>query len=152
TGADSDRPGVFERAHGGTLFLDEIGELELSLQPKLLRALESGTVTRVGSTEPIRVDVRIIAATNRDLRGEVEQGRFRSDLFYRLAVILLQVPPLRERPEDIPLLVAHFLDSAVARDSGDAERVRAHMDRVFGGLAQLRWPGNVRELRTVLVR
>ncbi|HLU67515.1 MAG TPA: sigma 54-interacting transcriptional regulator [Kofleriaceae bacterium] len=152
TGADSDRPGVFERAHGGTLFLDEIGELELSLQPKLLRALESGTVTRVGSTEPIRVDVRIIAATNRDLRGEVEQGRFRSDLFYRLAVILLQVPPLRERPEDIPLLVAHFLDSAVARDSGDAERVRAHMDSVFGGLAQHRWPGNVRELRNVIER
>jgi DNA-binding NtrC family response regulator len=152
TGAETDRPGVFERAHGGTLFLDEIGELELSLQPKLLRALESGAVTRVGATEPVQVDVRIIAATNRDLRAEVEGGRFRSDLFYRLAVLLLEVPPLRERPEDIPLLAAHFLTSVIARDSGDAERLRAHINSVFGGLASHRWPGNVRELRNVIER
>ena len=152
TGAESDRAGVFERAHGGTLFLDEIGELELSLQPKLLRALESGMVMRIGSTEPVRVDVRIIAATNRDLRGEVDANRFRSDLFYRLAVILLEVPPLRERREDIPLLAAHFLQGVIARDSGDAERLRAHMDSVFGGLARYAWPGNVRELRNVIER
>jgi DNA-binding NtrC family response regulator len=152
TGADSDRPGVFEAAHGGTLFLDEVGELEPTLQPKLLRALESGQVTRVGESGPRRVDVRIIAATNRDLRAEVEAGRFRSDLFYRLAVILLEVPPLRERAADIPLLAAHFLEQVIARDSGDGERLRAHMDGVFGGLARYRWPGNVRELRNVIER
>jgi DNA-binding NtrC family response regulator len=152
TGADSDRAGFFERAHGGTLFLDEIGELELSLQPKLLRALESGAVSRIGSTEPIKVDVRIIAATNRDLRREVDENRFRSDLFYRLAVILLEVPPLRDRRDDIPLLAAHFLHGVIARDSGDAERLRAHMDSVFGPLARYPWPGNVRELRNVIER
>src|SRR4029079_13242712 len=93
-----------------------------------------------------------IAATNRDLRGEVDGGRFRSDLFYRLAVILLEVPPLRERREDIPLLSAHFLQGVIARESGDAERLRAHMDSVFGGLARYPWPGNVRELRNVIER
>jgi DNA-binding NtrC family response regulator len=152
TGADNERPGVFERAHGGTLFLDEIGELDVALQPKLLRALESGMATRVGGSQPVRFDVRIIAATNRDLRMEVDQGRFRSDLFYRLAVILLQVPALRERVEDVPLLAAHFLEGVVARDQGDIERLRAHMDGVFGGLARWRWPGNVRELRNVVER
>ncbi|HUS65671.1 MAG TPA: sigma 54-interacting transcriptional regulator [Kofleriaceae bacterium] len=152
TGADAERPGVFERAHGGTLFLDEIGELDVALQPKLLRAIETGTATRVGATQPVRFDVRIIAATNRDLRAEVDAGRFRSDLFYRLAVILLQVPPLRERVEDIPLLAAHFLEKVVARDQGDVERLRAHTDSVFGGLARWRWPGNVRELRNVVER
>ena len=152
TGADVDKPGVFERASGGTLFLDEIGELDTALQPKLLRALESGTVTRVGGTQPIAVDLRVIAATNRDLRQEVEDGRFRSDLYYRLAVILLEVPPLRERPEDIPLLAAHFLGGLVAREAGDLEHLRAHMDSVFERLAQCPWPGNVRELRNVIER
>lgn len=152
TGAESDRPGVFEAAHGGTLFLDEIGELELSLQPKLLRALENGTVTRLGSTEPIPVDVRVVAATNRDLPREIDSERFRSDLFYRLAVVSLEVPPLRERPEDIPLLAAVFLESSIARESGDHERLRAHMDGVFEPLTHYPWPGNVRELRNVIER
>ena len=110
------RPGRFELADGGTLFLDEIGEMPLSLQAKLLRALQQGEVQRVGSDSPITVDVRVIAATNRNLQEEVEQKRFREDLFFRLNVISIEVPPLRERSEDIPLLAAHFLEKFAARN------------------------------------
>ncbi len=152
TGADRDHPGVFERAHGGTLFLDEIGELDPSLQPKLLRALEAGRITRVGAVEEQAVDVRIVAATHRDVRGEVDAGRFRADLYYRLAVIPLEVPALRERPEDIPLIAAHLLERVLDQNAGDLERVRAHLDTAFGELARYPWPGNVRELRNVIER
>lgn len=125
TGADRRREGRFLQADGGTLFLDEIGEMPLSLQAKLLRALQQGEVQRVGSDSPITVDVRVIAATNRNLREEVEQKRFREDLFFRLNVISIEVPALRERSEDIPLLAAHFLEkfaAATARTSRASPR------------------------------
>src|SRR6185369_12473711 len=115
TGATRDRAGKFEVADGGTLFLDEIGELPLALQPKLLRALQSGEIQRVGSDRAHRVDVRVVAATNRDLPLEIEAGRFRADLYHRLAAFPIRVPPLRERPEDVPVLAAHFLDTARRR-------------------------------------
>ena len=115
TGAADHKVGLFEHADGGTLFLDEVGELPLALQAKLLRAVELGEVHRVGSLERRKVDVRIIAATNRDLRGEVATGRFRGDLFYRLAVIEIRIIPLRERQEDIPYLSAAFLRACAAR-------------------------------------
>jgi DNA-binding NtrC family response regulator len=144
TDANARSIGAFERAHGGTLFLDEIGELPPDLQPKLLRAIESRTVKRLGGDRPIRVDVRIIAATHRDLALEVAQGRFREDLYYRVAVVRLSVPPLRERLEDVPILAAHFLRQA----GGDpAVLLGAH---ALVGLARHAWPGNVRELRNVL--
>ena len=152
TGADADRPGVFELAHGGTLFLDEIGELPLALQPKLLRALETGTVQRVGATAPVAVDVRIVAATHRDLRAEVDRERFRADLYYRLAVIGLELPPLRERREDVPLLAAHFARAVLARAGGDLTWLLPHLDDAFGALAAQAWPGNVRELRNAVDR
>ncbi|MEO0325059.1 MAG: sigma 54-interacting transcriptional regulator [Myxococcota bacterium] len=143
TGAERQRIGAFERALGGTLFLDEIGELPPELQPNLLGALERRRFRRVGGSKEIDVDVRVVAATNRDLRSEVNGGRFRLDLYYRLAVVTLQVPPLRDRPEDVELLVAHFLEEAGFRG--------AVGDLIEGDLlAQLRshvWPGNVRELR-----
>jgi anaerobic nitric oxide reductase transcription regulator len=149
TGAARDRAGKFEVADGGTLFLDEVGELPLTLQPKLLRALQSGEIQRVGSDRLHRVDVRVIAATNRDLAREVERGRFRADLYHRLAVFPLRVPPLRERREDIPLLAAHFADAARRRlGTGPvrlAESVRAR-------LVVADWPGNVRELENVVSR
>ncbi|MRG97224.1 sigma 54-interacting transcriptional regulator [Polyangium spumosum] len=145
TGATENRVGRFEAAHGGTLFLDEIGELPLSLQPKLLRALETRTITRVGENEPRRADVRIVAATNRSLSAEVERGRFREDLYYRLAVVQVKVPPLRERLDDIPLLVRHFEKEWQGRKDAPPllpnevlERMKAHPRP---------WPGNVRELR-----
>jgi transcriptional regulator with GAF, ATPase, and Fis domain len=108
------RQGIFEMAHGGTLLLDELGELSLDLQPKLLRALEQREIRRVGSAKPIRVDVRVIAATNRNLEHEVREGRFRQDLFYRLSVVRIVVPPLRDRPDDLPLLAEHFLGARTA--------------------------------------
>jgi anaerobic nitric oxide reductase transcription regulator len=149
TGATRDRAGKFEIADGGTLFLDEIGELPLTLQPKLLRALQQGEVQRVGSDRTLKVNVRILAATNRDLRAEVAEGRFRPDLFHRLAVYPIHVPPLRERREDIPLLAAHFLDVSRRRlGLGPVRTTDAARER----LAAAPWPGNVRELENVISR
>jgi len=146
TGADRDRVGAFESARGGTVFLDEIGDLDLDLQPHLLRVLETRTVQRVGDTARIPVDVRVIAATHRDLRADVNSRRFRSDLYYRLAVLEVTLPPLRERTDDIPLLVA-----AIAADLEDVpEGVR---DPAWvAALLKHPWPGNVRELRNHVER
>ncbi|WP_437596170.1 sigma 54-interacting transcriptional regulator [Sorangium sp. So ce590] len=148
TSAVSERPGAFEAADGGTLFLDEVGELPLDLQPKLLRALERREVRRVGSNVTRRVDVRIVAATNRNLAREVERGRFREDLYYRLAVLQVAVPPLRERHGDIPLLVRHFEEGHKPRSGS---RPSLSVDEV-AALAARSWPGNVRELRNALAR
>jgi anaerobic nitric oxide reductase transcription regulator len=149
TGAVDHRAGKFEIANGGTLFLDEIGELPLSIQPKLLRVLQSGEVQRVGSDKTLRVDVRVIAATNRDLAAEVTAGRFRSDLFYRLSVYPVRVPPLRERGDDIPLLTGHFLD--IAQERLGIEHLRISVD-ARKALREHSWPGNVRELEHTLLR
>src|SRR5512143_3199772 len=149
TGAVRDRAGTFEVADGGTLFLDEIGELPLVLQPKLLRALQSGEIQRVGSDRAHRVDVRVVAATNRDLEGEVARGRFRADLYHRLAVFPLRVPPLRERREDVPVLAAHFADAARRRLGLGPVRLS---EPVRERLAAADWPGNVRELENVVSR
>jgi transcriptional regulator with GAF, ATPase, and Fis domain len=146
TGAVEERMGRFEAAHGGTLFLDEIGELPLELQPKLLRALEARTVVRVGSNAPKAVDVRVVAATNRDLAIEVDRGRFREDLYYRLAVIRVRLPPLRERVDDIPLLVRHFEHEWRERPNPPPPL----SDEVIAHLKAQAWPGNVRELRNKL--
>jgi two-component system response regulator GlrR len=147
TGAGRATIGVFEAAHGGTLFLDEIGELPLDVQSKLLRAVETRKVRRIGSTKVIASDVRIIAATNRDLATEVNRGTFRSDLFYRLSVAKLSVPALRERREDIPLLVEHFLRQLVATH-GDPRLP----DDFLARAQRHAWPGNVRELRNAVER
>ena len=149
TGADRRRLGRFELAHGGTLFLDEVGELPLEVQPKLLRVLEAGELNRVGSSATLRVDVRLIAATNRDLREEVAAGRFREDLFYRLAVYPITVPPLRERTEDIGPLVFHFLQRLNGQRPVRLEEVPPE---VLRRLEAYPWPGNVRELRNVVER
>ncbi len=143
TGADRQRIGAFERAHGGTLFLDEVGELPAELQPQLLGALERHRFVRVGGQKEIEVDVRVVAATNRDLRAEVNSGTFRMDVYYRLAVVTVLMPALRDRPEDIPLLVDHFLKAA-----GHAGPVEAIVSaQTLAELQRYRWPGNVRELR-----
>jgi two-component system response regulator GlrR len=144
TGAHTARAGAFEVAAGGTIFLDEIGELPLDMQPKLLRVLEDRTVKRVGGAKAIPLDVRVVAATNRDLRSEVNHGRFRPDLYYRLNVVKLRVPPLRDRREDIPLLVAHFF-----RELGAGEHPPADL---VATLLASDWPGNVRELRSAVER
>ena len=149
TGAAQARPGRFELAHGGTLFLDEIGELPPGVQVKLLRVLQDGVVDRIGATQPRRVDVRLLAATHRDLETEVERGRFRQDLLFRIRVVEVKVPPLRDRLDDLPLLVEFFLDKQ-SRRLGCA---RPAIDP--GALAALRalsWPGNVRELENVVER
>jgi len=148
TGAVSDARGAVEAAEGGTLFLDEIGELPLALQPKLLRLLERQEVRRVGTHERRRVDVRIVAATNRSLAAEVDRGAFREDLYYRLAVGHIEVPPLRERPEDIPMLVGHFLRELSAREGTELSLAPA----VVRGLQDKAWQGNVRELRNAVER
>ena len=153
TGATQSRRGRFEEAHGGTLFLDEVGDLSLRAQTKLLRVLEAGELSRVGGDRAIRVDVRVIAATNRDLEARVQAEQFREDLYFRLAVIPITVPPLRERPEDVPLLVEHF----AARLAPDTSRERGGRPRKFtsGALDLLRrhpFPGNVRELRNLVER
>ncbi|MBX3269157.1 MAG: sigma 54-interacting transcriptional regulator [Sandaracinaceae bacterium] len=149
TGAIAAREGVFEAADGGTLFLDELGELPLGMQPALLRVLERGEVRRVGETAARPIDVRVVAATNRDLRQEVTAGRFREDLYYRLAVFHLRVPPLRERPEDI-----EGLTSVLLRRMGlsDADIARVVTPELRTALQAGRWPGNVRELRNYLSR
>jgi len=145
TGAVADRQGAFEAADGGTLFLDEIGELPLDMQPKLLRVLERREVRRVGSNQGRRVDVRIVAATNRSLAREIERGRFREDLYYRLAVVELMLPPLRERPDDIPLLIDHL----VRQVGGPNARLP---ERVVEALRAQSYSGNVRELRNAVAR
>jgi transcriptional regulator with GAF, ATPase, and Fis domain len=152
TGADADHAGVFARASGGTLFLDEIGELPLALQPKLLRAVEAGVVMPLGGQAEVAVDVRIIAATHRDLRDLVERGDFRADLFYRLAVFPLELPPLRERPEDLPLLAGHFLRELLPAGAADPSWTHAHLEEAFAGLTSYAWPGNLRELRNLIER
>jgi len=153
TGAATRRVGRFEEADGGTLFLDEIGELPLELQPKLLRVLERREVRRVGGTGVIPVDVRVVAATNRDLAREVNRGAFREDLYYRLAVVRVRVPPLRERRDDIPLLVEHFVREALDGDEARAREIVASISEAnWQGLLQHPWPGNVRELRNFIER
>jgi two-component system, NtrC family, response regulator AtoC len=149
TGADRARRGLFVEADGGTLFLDEIGEMPLALQVKLLRVLQEEEVRPLGDSKPRQVDVRVLAATARELEGEVAAGRFREDLFYRLNVLRVRVPPLRERREDIPLLVDHFL--AQFRDAL-GKPVRGIADDALARLVAYRWPGNVRELENVLER
>ncbi len=149
TGAVRDKPGYFELAVGGTLFLDEIGELPLELQPKLLRALDEQAVTRVGATRPVETPLRVIAATNRELQREVAAGRFREDLFYRIRVVEISLPPLHRRREDVPLLVEHLL----GRLGGRLKRIfRGVAPEAMRALMAARWPGNVRELENVLER
>jgi len=150
TGADRDRPGLFEAAHRGTLFLDEIADLPQPLQPKLLRALEEGEVRRVGATDTRRIDVRLVAATNRDLEAAVKEGRFREDVFWRLNVLHIAVPPLRERAADVPLLAERFLDAATS-DRRPRTPARIAPD-TMALLTAYAWPGNVRELRNAIER
>ena len=150
TGATDRRAGVFERANGGTVLLDELGELQLDLQPKLLRVLESSEVWRVGAQKPTAIDARVVAATNRDLQARVAEGQFREDLYYRLAVVTLQVPALRERREDIPLLAAHFARDRIFAD-GPGGRGPG-WETIFDFMKTHDWPGNVRELRNVVER
>ena len=149
TGAVSDRAGKFEQADGGTLFLDEIGDMSANAQAKVLRVLQDGVVTRIGSNKPVQVDVRVLAATNKHLEEEIAAGRFREDLFYRLNVVPIAVPALRERREDIPQLVVHFLQQLAARDGLPA---RGITDDAIRRLQELEWQGNVRELRNTVER
>jgi two-component system response regulator PilR (NtrC family) len=149
TGASSDKPGLFETAAGGTLFLDEIGELSPALQVKLLRALQERVIKPVGSVKEREIDIRVIAASNRDLAEEVAQGRFRQDLYYRLNVIPVRLPPLRDRPGDIPALVDHFLRRFAAELGREVPRVSA---RALALLSAYHWPGNVRELENLVER
>jgi formate hydrogenlyase transcriptional activator len=149
TGAIAQRIGRFELANRGTVFLDEIGEIPLELQPKLLRVLQEREFERLGSTRTLRTDARLVAATNRDLAVMVEEQKFRSDLFYRLNVFPLRVPPLRERPEDIPLLVRHFVQQ-FARQMN--RRIDSIPSETMSALCQYYWPGNIRELQNVIER
>jgi transcriptional regulator with GAF, ATPase, and Fis domain len=149
TGAVTTKPGVFEAADGGTLFLDELGEMPLAMQAKLLRVLETGELTRLGSTEVRRVEVRLVAATNRNLEAEVRHGRFREDLYYRVRVYPVHIPPLRERPEDIPPLIAHYANVISEREKHPPPAITP------GALEKMlrhRWPGNTRELINTLQR
>jgi transcriptional regulator with PAS, ATPase and Fis domain len=149
TGAEQPKRGLFVAASGGTLFLDEIGELPLQLQPKLLRALQDGEIKPVGGVDATRVDVRLVAATNRDLRQGVAQGTFREDLYYRLNVITIEVPALRERREDIALLAQYFADRGAVR----ADQARPEIsDEALEWLSAQPWPGNVRELENAVER
>src|SRR5262249_2942274 len=149
TGAIGSQEGLFQRARGGTIFLDEIGEMPLTLQPKLLRAIEEREVLPVGATTPVKIDVRILAATNRDLKKEIEASRFREDLYYRLNVIELHIPPLRDRREDIPLLVEHL----VSRHNQEMKKAYKGTDNAtMKLLMSLPWKGNVRELDNMLER
>ena len=149
TGAVADRSGKFEQADTGTLFLDEIGDMSPDAQAKVLRALEQGVITRVGGSKAIEVDARVIAATNKDLEKQIDDGGFREDLFYRLNVVPIHVPPLRERREDIPMLVQHFTDIMIQREGVTPREFEpAAIERLQG----LAWPGNVRELRNTVER
>jgi DNA-binding NtrC family response regulator len=147
TGADARRAGRFEAAQGGTIFLDEIGDMPAETQAKVLRVLQERRFERVGGGQPVEVDVRVVAATHRDLEQEVRRGRFREDLYYRLKVVEVELPPLRERPEDVPALVEHFL-TAVGERLGRAKMPIA--PAALARLARHPWPGNVRELRNVV--
>jgi two-component system nitrogen regulation response regulator NtrX len=149
TGAVADRAGRFEQANGGVLFLDEVGDMSLPAQAKLLRVLQEGVVSRIGGTRPIQVDVRVLAATNKNLPEEIAAGRFREDLFYRLNVVEIRVPPLRERADDIPALVRHF--TALLGASGGVGEKR-FSDEAIARLRRRPWPGNVRELRNAVER
>ncbi|PHQ28626.1 sigma-54-dependent transcriptional regulator [Leeuwenhoekiella nanhaiensis] len=149
TSANKDRAGKFEAANGGTIFLDEIGDMSLSAQAKVLRALQENKVSRVGSDKDIKVDVRVLAATNKNLKKEIEEGKFREDLYHRLAVILIPVPALNERRDDIPLLVDHF-SNKVAQEQGTA--VKNFTPNAIKKLQEYDWTGNIRELRNVVER
>jgi formate hydrogenlyase transcriptional activator len=149
TGAIAQKVGRFELAHGGTLFLDEVGDIPLELQPKLLRVLQEQEFERLGSTRTIRVDVRVVAATNRDLAKMVADAQFRSDLYYRLNVFPLLVPPLRERPDDVPRLVRHFAQRFAQRMGRQIETIPSE---IMEALVRYPWPGNVRELQNVIER
>ena len=148
TGADRDKPGFFELANRGTLFLDEVSDASLDLQAKLLRAIQFGEVIRVGSDEVRQVDVRVISASNRDLSEEVKEGRFREDLFYRLNVHRVEIPALRERREDVPLLIEHFQKKHSQGMSLELLRIRPAAVKV---LMDYNWPGNVRELENCII-
>jgi DNA-binding NtrC family response regulator len=147
TGADARRQGRFEAAEGGTIFLDEIGDMALETQAKVLRVLQERSFERVGGTKPIRADVRVVAATHRNLEQEVKGGRFREDLYYRLKVVEIELPPLRERREDIPALAQRFLERVTERLSRDKKRIS---EEALSRLARHRWPGNVRELQNAI--
>ncbi len=149
TGAVSAKRGLFETANGGTLFLDEIGDMGPKMQAQLLRTLQDGEVRPVGGTESIRVDVRLVCATNKDLEAEVKTGRFREDLYFRINVVTIRLPPLRERREDIPSLVAHFLSKTARRERREAAAMSQEALRLLSGYA---WPGNVRELENAIER
>uniref|UniRef100_UPI004048ABCB sigma-54-dependent transcriptional regulator n=1 Tax=Algoriphagus sp. TaxID=1872435 RepID=UPI004048ABCB len=149
TSAHKQRLGKFEQADGGTLFLDEIGDMSLAAQSKVLRALQENLITRVGSDKDIKVDVRVIAATNKDLKKEIEEGKFREDLYHRLSVILIQVPPLKDRKDDIPLLLNKFLED-IAQENGS--RPKKITPEAITYLKELPWTGNIRELRNVVER
>jgi two-component system nitrogen regulation response regulator NtrX len=149
TSAVKDRSGKFEMAHGGTLFLDEIGDMSLSAQAKVLRALQEQKITRVGSDKDIKVDVRVLAATNKNLKEEIKEGRFREDLYHRLAVIIIDVPALNERKEDIPLLINHF-SNQIANAQGAQPKVFSQ--EAISALQSYDWTGNIRELRNVVER
>jgi len=149
TGANKDRAGKFEAANGGTIFLDEIGDMSLSAQAKVLRALQESRISRVGSDKDIKVDVRVVAATNKDLKKEIADGKFREDLYHRLAVILVKVPSLNERREDIPLLITHFAGK-IAEEQGNA--TKSFSDKAIKLLQEYDWTGNIRELRNVVER
>jgi two-component system, NtrC family, nitrogen regulation response regulator NtrX len=149
TGAHTDRTGKFEQADGGTLFLDEVGDMSLSAQAKVLRALQDGVITRVGSERAIRVDVRVVSATNQDLPGRITEGRFREDLYFRLNVVPIHVPPLRDRRDDIPMLVRYFTERAIEEQRLPPRRLAPE---TVERLARMDWPGNVRELRNTVER
>ncbi len=147
TGAVSDRIGRFQKADGGTIFLDEIGDISPRMQSSLLRVLQEKEFERVGDSKPLRVDVRVIAATNKDLEEKVKRGEFREDLYYRLKVVELSLPPLRDRKEDIPLLVEHYLKQFNAKFHKQIDAVSAEVEKIFMNYP---WPGNVRELKHAL--
>lgn len=149
TSAVKDRAGKFEAANGGTIFLDEIGDMSLSAQAKVLRALQENKIQRVGNDKDIKVDVRVVAATNKNLKKEIEEGRFREDLYHRLAVILIKVPALNDRREDIPLLINHFT-AKIAEEQGTAKKTFS--DKAIKLLQEYDWTGNIRELRNVVER